>query len=163
MRKIIASMAMLTMLSGCNWLETSDDKQNAAQEVMNMQAVNAVGMPAINNFSEKKALKEILELRDRGVSTYTYYNDMQGRLHLLCRSIGYGISAATQFTNPQKIYYDAHRVTTIPQADPNGLYSPATAEGTWVLCLNPDTGKAAPVYSEPRIIVSQWDMLKQGN
>ena len=40
----------------------------------------------------------------------------------------------------------------LPQADPNGLYSPAAAEGTWVMCRVPGTDKIAPQYIEGRII-----------
>ena len=46
----------------------------------------------------------------------------------------------------------------VPQADPNGLFSPASADGTWVMCLNPETNQAAPLYVEPRIIVSPFEL-----
>lgn len=162
MKKMVPALAIAALLGGCIE-ESSDQKQNRAQEQMNMQAVNAVGMPAITNYAEKRALKEILELRDRAVSTYTYYLDLQGNLHFLCHSVGFGISAATQYTNPQKIDYSSHGVAVISQADPNGLYSPAASEGTYVLCLNPETKSPSPLYVEPRIIVSQWDLTKKTN
>ena len=45
----------------------------------------------------------------------------------------------------------------MPQADPNGLFSPESAEGTWVLCSDPSgNGETRPVYVEPRIIVSPF-------
>jgi len=47
-----------------------------------------------------------------------------------------------------------HGYVTLPQADPNGLYSPASAEGTWVLCVDHKDNKPKPIYVEPRIIVS---------
>jgi hypothetical protein len=46
----------------------------------------------------------------------------------------------------------------LPQADPNGLFSPASAEGTWVMCLNPKTKKAEPQYIEPRVITTTFPM-----
>jgi len=72
----------------------------------------------------------------------------------VCYSIGYGLPYATQYTNPQKPVYEVHGNITLPQADPNGLYSPAGADGTWVLCVDHKDGKAKPVFIEPRIIVS---------
>ena len=49
--------------------------------------------------------------------------------------------------------------TTLPQADPNGLYSPNSAEGTWVLLKNPNNPKEVkPVYIEARILVSQFKL-----
>jgi hypothetical protein len=43
-------------------------------------------------------------------------------------------------------------------ADPNGLYTPASADGTWVLCLNPHTKHLEPQYVEPRVIVSTYPL-----
>ena len=70
----------------------------------------------------------------------------------VCDSIGYGISSATQFTNPQKIAASAQGgYAVLPQADPNGLFSPASAEGTWVLCKVPGSDKIEPQYIELEI------------
>ena len=103
-----------------------------------------------------------MELRDKAITTYTYTQDMNGNLHFFCNSIGYGLSASTQYTNPQQVErhsgeYNGGNVV-IAQPDPNGLYSPVTTEGTWIICVNPKTKKAQPVYSEPRIIVSPFPM-----
>ena len=123
-------------------------------------------MPAIKNFRERKLYKDILELRDQeGLTTYTYlYNEMQGKLVFLGESIGYGIPYATQFTNPQKIECawthdpncSAGGPVAVAQADPNGLFSPASAEGTWILLKNPNGKDVKPVYIEPRVIVSPF-------
>jgi hypothetical protein len=90
--------------------------------------------------------------------TYTYIVDMNGKFHKVCDSLGYGLPYATQYTNPQRVYSDAHGYGTLPQADPNGLYSPASADGTWVMCLNPKTKKAEPQYIEPRIVTMTYPL-----
>ena len=117
-------------------------------------------MPAIVNFQEKRMAKMILELRDTAITTVTYTQDMSGNLHKLCDSVGYGLPYATQYTNPQKIGYTGNQVgvATLPQADPNGLFSPASADGTWVLCMNPADKKVMPLYVEPHIIVSPFPL-----
>jgi hypothetical protein len=46
----------------------------------------------------------------------------------------------------------------LPQADPNGLFSPASAEGTWILMKDPNGKEVKPVYIEPRIIVSPFKL-----
>ena len=142
------------MLMGCD--QSADQIQRERQEQIELQGVQSVGMPAITKFAEKRLLKQILEMRDQEIPTITYYADMNGKLHKLCDSIGFGIPYATQYTNPQK-FVSAHN-STAPQADPNGLFSPASAEGTWVSCVNPQTHNAAPMYIEERIIVSSWDL-----
>lgn len=156
-------MLLLCLLAGCDQATTpsSDQLQNSQQEVLSKQAVQSVGMPSIINFQEKRILKMILELRDsEKLSTYTYITDMSGHFHKVCNSIGYGIPYATQYTSPMRVEsrVTVHESVTLPQADPNGLFSPASADGTWVLCLNPMTKKISPVYMEPRIIVSPFEL-----
>jgi hypothetical protein len=156
----LLSVAVLA-LSGCYEDNSSHAKEAAQQEQLNLQAVQAVGMPAITNFAERRMMKDILELRDKDVATTTYTRDMNGRLHKICDSVGYGLPYATQFTNPQTEHYvpgSAGHWSILPQADPNGLYSPAAAEGTWVMCVNHKTGKPAPVYIEDRVTVSPMEL-----
>ena len=156
--RILAIVAIASLLSACDVGPPSSDQiANEKQEQLSKQAVQEVGMPAITNFQEKRVLKQILELRDTKLSTVTYTQDLQAHLHKLCDSIGYGIPYATQYTNPERNagHYVEHPYT-LPQADPNGLFSPASADGTWVLCLNPETKEVAPVYVEPHIVVSPF-------
>lgn len=162
-RLIVVFVSIVTLLAGCvEEKKTSDSVQSKQQELLLQEGTSQVGMPAIKNFRERKLAKEILELRDQnGLVTYTYvWNEMQGKLVFFCNSIGYGLPYATQFTNPQKIEAATHQVgyAILPQADPNGLFSPASAEGTWVLCKDPNGESTKPVYIEPRVIVSPFKM-----
>lgn len=158
MKKLMLLLCFVPLLMAGECVDNSSDGvQRREQEKISKQSNTAVGMPSIVNFQEKKLLKMILEMRDNErLTTYTYIADMNGKLHLLCKSIGYGIPYATQFTNPQRYEYQ----TTLPQADPNGLFSPPSADGTWVLCFNPMTKKTSPTYIEPRIIVSTFPLVK---
>ena len=157
MKRILALVAVATLLSACEpQRESSTQIERRKQEEMSLQAVQSVGMPAITNFAEKRMFKDILELRDKNTPTTTYLVGMNNQLTKVCDSIGFGLPYATQYTNPQRVYSDAHGYGTLPQADPNGLYSPASADGTWVLCVDHKDGKAKPVYIEPRILVSPF-------
>lgn len=144
-------------LSGCIEPD-SDEKQRAQQERILQEGSAQTGMPAIKNFRERKLMKQIIEMRDQsGLVTYTYtVPEMTGKPVFLCNSIGYGLPAATQYTNPEKYEYNG---ATLPQADPNGLFSPDSAEGTWVMCADPSgNSQTRPVYVEPRIIVSPFPL-----
>ena len=162
--KTIASVSLLAVLgltlTGCIE-ESSDTKQRVQQERILKEGTAQTGMPAIKNFRERKLLKQIIEMRDQdGLVTYTYtVPETTGRPVFLCNSIGYGLPAATQYTNPQKIVGDSYGNVDIPQADPNGLFSTESAEGTWVMCSDPSgSGKTRPVYVEPRVIVSPFKL-----
>ena len=148
-----AILAMSCLMTACDEHQTSTQIERKKQEELSLQAVQQVGMPAIVNFAEKRMMKDIMELRDQNVATYVYISDMNGKLHKVCNAVGYGLPYATQYTNPQRISGDGHGYVTLPQADPNGLYSPASADGTWVLCVD-SKGKPRPVCIEPRVIVS---------
>lgn len=157
MKRLLLAVAASTLgLTACGpQSESSTQIERRKQEELSLQAVQSVGMPAITNFAEKRMFKDILELRDRSVPTTTYLVGMNNQLTKLCDSVGYGLPYATQYTNPQRVSNDVnHGSVALPQADPNGLYSPASAEGTWVLCVDHKDGKAKPIYVEPRIIVS---------
>lgn len=155
MKRLLILLFLAMTLTACDI--SSDRQQQIAQETILAEGTAQVGMPAIKNFRERKLLKDILELRDQtGLVTYTYvWNEMQGKKVFFCESIGYGIPYATQFTNPEKITSGGKQ---LPQADPNGLFSPAAAEGTWVMCKDPRGDAVKPVYLEPRIIVSPFKL-----
>ena len=136
--------------------ESSDDIQQQQQEKILKEGTAQMGMPAIKNFREKRLMKMILELRDQeNVILYAYIvAENTGQLHFIGKCIGYPIPYATQYTNPMKVEYQD---LAIPQADPNGLFSPASAEGTWIMMISPQGGPKV-VYIEPRVVVSPFPL-----
>ena len=158
MNKFLLVLPFVAALTACGpQTESSTQIERRKQEELSLQAVQSVGMPAITNFAEKRMFKDILELRDKNTPTTTYLVGMNNQLTKVCDSIGFGLPYATQYTNPMRVGGDGtHGYVTLPQADPNGLYSPASADGTWVLCVDHKDGKAKPVYIEPRILVSPF-------
>jgi len=154
----LAATVALAACSQSEYQPTSDQIQNAKQEEISRQSVQSVGLPAIKNFQEKRLMKDILEMRDDPkLVTYTYITDMNGRLHKICDSIGYGLPYATQYTSPMKVSDSSYQLA-MPQADPNGLYSPASADGTWILCKVPGKDKVEPQYIEPHVIVTTYPL-----
>ena len=102
--------------------------------------------------------------------TYTYYLDINGRRHKVCptTSVGFGIPYATQYTQPRATqrwylpptpdYSAVWGNREAEQPEPNGLFMPSSAEGTWVMCLHPNGRDLAPTYVEPRIVVYLFEM-----
>jgi hypothetical protein len=166
MKKMIFSLVVvLLLLSSCNVVPTSDQKLKEKQEQLMNEANSQTGMPAIKNFQERKLMKMILELRDQeNLICYCYLaNEMNGTVgQFVGKCIGYGLPYATQYTSPEKIASSketpSHGNITIPQADPNGLYMPASAEGTWVMLIDPTTNEPRPCYFESRVIISPFKL-----
>ena len=127
MLKALGILGLVFVLAGVGCEPSSDEVQRQQQETLLKEGTAQTGMPAIKNFRERKLLKDILEMRDQeGLVTYTYMqSSLTGKLIFLGESVGYGIPYSTQFSNPQKKVYDV----ALPQADPNGLFSPASSEG----------------------------------
>jgi hypothetical protein len=167
---LVCTIPFLGANGGCERQPTSDDIQAAQQEKLLSEGTKQVGMPAIKNFRERKILKDILEMRDQeGLVTYAYLENvipvvipghtcLGGKLTYYGQAVGYGLPYATQFTNPSKIEASAHEVgyAILPQADPNGLFSPSSAEGTWLLMKDPNSDKVLPDYVEPKVIVKPF-------
>jgi len=157
---ILLTCLVPVVLTGCTEDVSTESIQQNLQEKTTKQAAVSVGMPNIINFTEKRLAKKIYELRDDKIVTYTYlFSEQTGKKVFFCKSIGYALPYATQYSNPEK------RVNTgtsdynynIAQAEPNGLYMPSSAEGTWVNCID-GAGTPQPVYVEPRVIVSPFKL-----
>lgn len=163
MKKIVgvilfaAVLLMACSFDGCDTPQSTDTKVANKQEQMQQDAMQQTGLPGIVNFTELKMVKHLYELRDQSIATFTYVPDYEGRLWHVCDSVGFGIPYATQFSNPEKVEKDSqYGYGTLPQSEPNGLFMPASAEGTWVNCADPKSGKPQPIYIEPRVVVSPF-------
>lgn len=156
---LLAFAAMTLMAAdgdGCGANESqSDHDQRVKQEQLSTQGNAQVGMPGMTNFTEKKIMRRLYEMRDQNVATFTYLVDMNGHLHHVCDSMGYGLPYGTQFSNPEKVNPAIDTGPNIPQSEPNGLFMPPSAEGTWVICAS-TKGEFTPMYLEPRVIVSPF-------
>jgi hypothetical protein len=120
-----------------------------------------VGLPSLPNAREAKMSKMLYELRDRNdLIRYAYfYSTYTGKFTYLGKCIGYPIPYATQYSSPTKISYRHGGWTTVPQSEPNGLFMPSSAEGTWVLLVNPNTRIPEPTYLEERVNVFANQLL----
>ena len=150
--------------SGCsNNPPSSDDVQRTQQEKMLQQRNAMLGMPTVTNFRKAKFMKEVIERTDQAIVTYTYnQSETFGCYNFISISTGFPIPYATQYTNPQKVEYVSisagHTYQVLPQADPDGLFSPASAEGTWSLLKNPEGKEMGPTYSEPKLFTSPFKL-----
>lgn len=142
---------------------TSDQIQALQAEQLAREAAQKVGAPAVTNFTEKKLVRWLYELRDEpNYRTYSYMVTMAGKLIKICDSVGYGINASIQFSNPEKIVANRTFANggsifgTLPQAEPNGLFMPEGLAATYVMCVDEENEDVKAVYVEPEVIVSPF-------
>ena len=94
---------------------------------------------------------QLYTARNKAATTYTYmFNPYNGKLVLVCASLGFPIPATTQLTNPIKLS-GYNTSVALPQAEPNGLYSPPSTHGTWVMCMG-QGGQVEPAYIEQDVL-----------
>lgn len=165
MKKILGIFLILVFVVGSNVFANGNyegsaetqQKRETDRQMAEMQS--QVGMPIVDNFFEKKTAKAIIEARDNAkLITYAYaFSDYHGKFIFISKCIGYGLPYSVQYTNPMKRIYNSSGAT-IPQADPNGLYSADGLDATWLLMINPETNKPEPVYMEPKILVTPFPL-----
>jgi len=171
MRYIII-VALISLLFSCKVEKANSDVIQAKQTEKALdEAQRQIGMPNIVNFQQRKLMKLIYEMCDKeDLVCYAYIkSDYQGKLMFIGKCIGFGIPFSAQFTNPEKIVQGDHQLgydlagrinypMSIPQADPNGLFMPTSSSATWLMMIDPKTKKPRPVYIEPEIVVSPFQL-----
>ena len=167
----IVVMALMLLVACTPAPPTSDEVQQKRMETLIAEGVAQVGAPAIVNYQELRDAKENYELRDQtGLVIYVYleniiptifpgYTSLCGKLTFVCVGTGYGLPYGTQFSNPNKATWTSigAQWLVMPQAEPNGLFMPPTAEGTWIKCKDPNGGtEVKPILMEPRGVYSPF-------
>ena len=160
MKKVLIGLMVIlvgtTAFMGCDEIKSSDEKVADKQEQLAEESNRKVGMPNIKNFFEKEIHKEILELRDDpNLINYAYIQNMDGKFTYIGQCVGYPLPYSTQYTNPE--YYEYYRNgggSTLPQQDPNGLFSSGSASATWIMLLD-EKGERKIGYFENELVVTQ--------
>lgn len=142
-------LLMLVGLTGCS------NTEKAYTDELMQQANDEIGMPNITEFYEKKLAKEIFEKRDDSdLICYVYnYSEFEAKYVYVGQSMGYGLPYSTQYTSPE--VYEYTTGTTLPQADPNGLYTADGITATWLMMIDEVTGETYIMYCEPTIVVTE--------
>ena len=86
---------------------------------------------------------------------------MTGKFVFIGKSLGFPIPYSTEYTNPERPLKNSETEmagnVTIPQADPNGLFSSPNTSADWILMLDAN-GNPQVTYAEPNLYVSQFQL-----
>ena len=142
-------------LVGCDSGRVSEERTVAGQQELYLKTQP---VPVFDYSLQRDLLIQFYKASNESISTYTVISDF-GRVLWEGPTMGYGIPANTQLTNPEEIngYYGV----TLPQPEPNGLYSSPSTSGTIVMAVMKD-GSLAPIYAEHNVVTFPFNVEKDG-
>jgi hypothetical protein len=153
MKKILLFITASLLMVGCQ-LDTQEDKDRAQVQSQQSQYAKGQPVPMYNWSLERDLLIKLYDLRNQKVSTHSVWRSDYGVIEGDCTSMGYGLPYDTSLTNPLqgvRISMDGG-VTSIGQAEPNGVFASTNTAATWVMCLS-DSGSIEPHYVESKVTV----------
>jgi hypothetical protein len=147
--------------SGCDGEPQPASAAQMEQRSQNLQMEQFLRNQPVPSFDwslERHMLIQLYTARQKATNTFSVVqSEFTGKILWECASIGFPLPYATQLTNPMQVSGDTHcggqcgvSAVAIGQQEPNGLFPPATADGTWVPCVD-DKGKITPVYEERKV------------
>lgn len=151
MKKLVIVLAAIVIVTvGCEY--TPDSEEQTSQVVEDQQAhyIKTQPVPFFDHSQDRDTLIQIYEAKNEARQTNSVITSFTGEILFTCPSIGYGVAADTQLTNPLQQVGGSYGYTTVEQPEPNGLFSSKNTDATYVLCVR-DNGDVVPVYTESKV------------
>jgi hypothetical protein len=159
---LAASCASFVSNAACAMADRPNPASSAAieqaqQDLQMQQMLRNQPVPSFNFSLERHMLIEIYKARQKATNTFTVVqSELTGKVLWSCPSMGFPLPYSAQLTNPLQAWWKsgAHEYASavVAQQEPNGLFTPPQAEGTWVPCLDAQ-GRITPVYEERKVTV----------
>jgi hypothetical protein len=148
---------------GCMGRETTPESRDAKRvEMQQSQYEKGQPIPVFDWSLERHLVIELYKVRNQKAATHSVWRSDHGVIEGDCPSYGYGIPYDTSLTNPlvatdidgqgEEHHYQGGALTSIEQAEPNGVFASKNTSATWVLCLG-RAGNLEPVYVETKVTV----------
>lgn len=162
MKKNIISMLVALsfgalFLTGC---QTDTVETKTAQAVQAQQAQYGARQPIpVYDWSlERHLIIQLYNIRNMKAATHSVWRSDMGQIEGDCPSMGFGLPYDTSLTNPlmataeDQKGYSNNALTSIEQAEPNGIFASKNTAATWVMCVD-EIGQLTPVYIETKVTV----------
>ncbi len=159
MRKLLTLSIVLLMFvilsgfNGCGNSSTSEDHDKKQVQQQQSQYQKGQPIPTFDWSLERHLVIELYKVRNQKAITHSVWRSDHGLIEGDCPSYGYGVPYDTSLTNPlQMVGNRLYSVTSIEQAEPNGIFASKNTAATWVICLG-EAGSKEPVYVETKVTV----------
>ena len=174
-RKTLAAAALAVIAAGTVTACTQSQGGGAAQEALQSGQIEshyeAVQPPyEATGISEYRSnLNEAEASQVLGINTTSFFFNLgQNDPFFSCPSHGGAVPNTAQLTNPTQIQPDpnaSNGSVELGNMDPNGVYSPTSSSGTYVMCVN-NAGQEYLVYWEGDVLQvngnAAWDTSLNG-
>lgn len=156
-------IAIFIFAIGCERREETVESRDALRVAeQQSQYEKAQPIPKYNWSLERHLVIELYNIRNQKAVTHSVWRSDRGIVEGDCPSYGYGIPYDTSLTNPlvatdidnngEEHHHQGGALTSIEQAEPNGIFASKNTAATWVMCLG-ESGNIEPVYVETKVTV----------
>ena len=162
---LITTALLAVVLAGCNQkIETTESRDAKRVQQQQSQYEKGQPLPTFDWSLERHLVIELYRVRNQKAATHSVWRSDRGVIEGDCPSYGYGIPYDTSLTNPlvatdlsqsgNEHHYGqgGSSLTSIEQAEPNGVFASKNTAATWVMCLG-QAGNIEPVYIETKVTV----------
>lgn len=158
MKRIIIALGVVGIVAGLAGCKADSVESKQTKQVQEQQAQYNIGqpVPAYDWSLERHLLIQLYNIRNQRVATHSVWRSNTGLIEGDCPSLGYGLPYDTSLTNPLMATdedaqgYDHSSLTSIGQAEPNGVFASTNTSATWVMCTG-SGGTIEPVYVESKV------------
>lgn len=166
MRTLITALSLVLVMAtiGCRKDPEATTESRDTRRVAQQQSQYEKGqpIPAFDWSLERHLVIQLYQIRNQKAATYSVWRSDRGVIEGDCPSYGYGVPYDTSLTNPlmatdidnqgEEHSYEGGSLTSIEQAEPNGIFASKNTAATWVMCLG-KAGTVEPVYVETKVTV----------
>jgi len=159
MKYVIIVIAALLMTACDSRTQSATSKTAAAVERQQDQYSVGQPVPVFDWSLERDLVIQLYGIRNQKALTHSVWRSDLGTIEGECASIGFSMPYDTSLTNPlvatsrdPKASFLKDSLTSIEQAEPNGVFASKNTAATWVMCAG-DIGNIEPVYVETRVTV----------
>lgn len=158
MKYSIILILSVLFLSGCDVVDNQSTKTAKAVERQQEQYATVQPIPVYDWSLERDLVIQLYNIRNMKALTHSVWRSDRGLIEGDCASIGFGIPYDTSLTNPlvstdqDEDGHNQTSLTSIEQAEPNGIFASKNTQATWVMCAG-ETGRIEPVYVETKVTV----------
>lgn len=156
MRRLVSLVVLALAITAC--AASSEREVSRAVERQQAHYTTVQPIPFFDFSFERDVLIQLYNARNEARQTFSVITSQgTGTIIFTCPSVGDGIAADQQLTNPLAPFrsggegsIDISEGTVIEQAEPNGVFSSKNTDATYILCIL-DNGDVAPVYTEQKV------------